>query len=409
MSRRILFWGMNYAPEPIGIGKYSSELAEYLVDAGMAVEVVTAVPHYPGWSVHDGYRNRYRSGDINGVRITHCPLYLSQRMRGLVRAITPITFALTSAPVFLWRAMRQRPDVIFCVEPTLFAAPLALAVAKLAGIRTVMHVQDLEVDAAFAVGHLKGGVLRRLAEAFEGGMLRSFDTVVTISFKMRDKLRQKGVKPEKMVVIRNWVDTNDIHPMMGPSPLRAEYGIADDSFVVLYAGNVGVKQGLGLIPDIAETLKAHRDITFVIAGEGPEKNDLQARCREMDNVRFLPLQPKERLCALLSMADLHLLPQMKDIADLVLPSKLGGMLASGRACAVMADPGTELFEFLNGSAVLIPSGDVDQCASAILRVKRKDVTYSAEGNAGLLKMLDAKSILPFFASVIESGREKCGS
>ena len=151
---RIVVYGMNYAPEMAGVGRYTGEIAEYLAETGADVTVVTTQPHYPGWQVLDGYANRYSSAMENGVRVIRSPLLLRKRMGGIWRLIAPLSFAAASAPVIFWQIIRRRPDVVFCVEPTLFAAPLAQLAAKLVGARTVLHVQDLEVDAAFAVGHL---------------------------------------------------------------------------------------------------------------------------------------------------------------------------------------------------------------------------------------------------------------
>ncbi|MDR3414427.1 MAG: WcaI family glycosyltransferase [Formivibrio sp.] len=368
-SRRVLLYSMNFTPEPIGIGKYSGELAEYLSASGYQVEVVAAVPHYPGWQIFKKHRNWWRTETNNGVRISRCPLYVCRNMRGLSRVLCPISFALSSAITVIWRVLVFRPATIMCVEPTLFAAPAALLASALTGARTVLHVQDLEIDAAFAVAHLRGKWLRRLAEAYERLVMKSFDQVVTISLKMRDLIRGKGVKPERLSVVRNWVDTNEIKPMACPSPFRAELGIPDSTFVVLYSGNLGLKQGLEIIPEIAAKLVEHKDILFLLFGDGPEKAGLIEKSKSLPNLRVYPLQPRERLSALLNLADAHILTQRQGTTDLVLPSKLGGMLASGRHCIVMADAGTELHEFLQGAAILLKPGNIEECSEVILHLR----------------------------------------
>ncbi|WJH39659.1 hypothetical protein N7E02_23295 [Aliirhizobium terrae] len=153
-SGGVIVYGMNYAPEVAGVGKYTGEIAEHLASEGMVVTVVSTPPHYPGWSVQPGYRNSYSTAIEKGVRVLRTPLILRKKMGGIWRLIAPLSFALTSAPVVFWQILRRRPDTVFCVEPTLFASPVAQLAAKLVGARTLLHVQDLEVDAAFAVGHL---------------------------------------------------------------------------------------------------------------------------------------------------------------------------------------------------------------------------------------------------------------
>jgi colanic acid biosynthesis glycosyl transferase WcaI len=293
-----------------------------------------------------------------------------------------------------WQILRQRPDTVFCVEPTLFAAPVAQLAARLIGAKTVLHVQDLEVDAAFAVGHLGAlGFLKTFGYAFERSTLKRFDKVITISNRMAEKLVQKGVKSQNMALVRNWVDISHIYPMTEESPYRAELGFTEDDFVVLYSGNIGAKQGLTVLLDAAEKLQAEANIHFVIAGEGPLKDDLQARYGALPNLRFLPFQPYSRLNEFLNMADLHALPQDKGAADLVLPSKLGGILASGRGLIVTADSETELAEFLGNSAILVPPGEAGLFSEAIRKLAMSPQVYNNSSRVALAGSLSRNTEL----------------
>ncbi|MBP1851358.1 WcaI family glycosyltransferase [Rhizobium halophytocola] len=364
----VVVYGMNFAPEMAGVGRYTGEIAEYMAEGGARVVAVTTPPHYPGWRVRNDFANRYSAGEEGGVRVIRVPLMLREKMGGIWRLLAPLSFAVASAPVVIWQILRWRPQVVFCVEPTLFAAPAAQFAAWLSGSRTVLHVQDLEVDAAFAVGHLKGGAwLRKLGFVFERFALGRFGRIVTISSRMAEKIASKGVRPERISIVRNWVDLSYIFPLKGESPYRAELGYQPDHFVVLYSGNIGAKQGLNILLDAADRLQHEPRLKFVVAGEGPAKSELMQRYAHLANVRFLPFQPYERLNEFLSMADLHALPQEKGAADLVLPSKLGGMLASGKQIVVTADPGTELADFLGDLAYMTPPGDGTALAEAIVR------------------------------------------
>lgn len=405
-KKSIVIYGMNYAPEIAGVGKYTGEIAEHLADTGMDVTVVTTPPHYPGWKVHPGYGNRYSSVSEKGVRIVRVPLFLRQKMKGIWRLVAPLSFALTSAPVIVWQILRRRPDVVFCVEPTLFAAPAAQLAARLTGTQIVLHVQDLEVDAAFAVGHLGARIwLKKLGYAFERATLGRFDRVVTISNRMAEKLVEKGLAEEKISIVRNWVDLSHIYPMDEVSPYRTEFGFADDDFVVLYSGNIGAKQGLNVLLDAAERLKDDAHIHFVIAGEGPVKAELQARYAHLENLRFLPFQPYARLNEFLNMPDLHVLPQERGAADLVLPSKLGGMLASGKPILVTADEGTELAEFLGGAAIITPPGDQTSLSAGILKAVREMRTHDPAAQLDRSLVLGKREALISFAGAI--GKAGC--
>jgi colanic acid biosynthesis glycosyl transferase WcaI len=388
-GKRIIVYGMNFSPEIAGVGKYTGEIAEYLNGQKADVTVVTTPPHYPGWAVKDGYGNNYSSETKNGMKIFRVPLFLKENMGGIWRLIAPMSFAATSAPVILWQIIRQRPDFIICVEPTLFAAPLAILAAKAVGARTVLHVQDLEVDAAFAVGHLKSiEFLKKAAFMFEKLTLKGFDRIITISDRMAEKLAEKTGNPAQVAIVRNWVDLEHIYPLGRTSDYRKELGYADDDFIVLYSGNIGAKQGLDTLLEAASRLEdSSRKIKFVIAGEGPAKKTLAAKYGHLANVNFLPFQPYEKFNEFMNLANLHALPQDRGAADLVLPSKLGGMLASGAPVVVTADLGTELANFLGDSALITPPGDSDALAKAIQNASKGDREEYKDRRADLSRKL----------------------
>ncbi len=152
---------------------------------------------------------------------------------------------------------------------------------------------------------------------------------------------------------------NAITPSKSPSPYRDELGIAKDAVVALYSGSMAGKQGLELIPASARALEAQiPNLVFVICGEGVAKPGLARDCAGLSNVRMLPLQPAARLGELLGMADIHLLPQHSEAADLVMPSKLTGMLSSGRPVLATANAGTEIARVVTGLGLVVPPGDV---------------------------------------------------
>ena len=384
-SGSIFIYGINYAPEVTGVGRYTADIAQYLAEKDSVVEVVTAAPHYPGWKIHSGFKNRFSKAVERSVLVWRCPLILREKSVGIWRLVPPLSFAILSAPLAAWRILRQRPTTVLCIEPTLLTAPIALMAAKLVGAKTVLHIQDLEFDAAFAVGHLRSQVLQRIAAGVERLILRHFDTIITISRQMRERILSKKVDPARVKVVRNWVDLDKIKPMNLPSSYRKELGFSVSDFVVLYAGNIGPKQALPVLLEAADQLNAHSDIKFVLAGDGPEKERLIAQFGGLPNVHFLSVQPEDSLCDLLNLPNVHVLPAQKGTADLVLPSKLGGMLASGKPSIVLAEPRSELHEFLEGCAFLFPPGDSTVLAKAILELYQKpdisgDLQWSAKVN-----------------------------
>nr|WP_315203230.1 glycosyltransferase WbuB [uncultured Albidiferax sp.] len=407
---KILLYGINFAPELTGIGKYTGEMAAWLAARGHQVRVITAPPYYPAWQVSPGYSaSRYTTEQWQGVTVLRTPLWVPAKPGGAKRLLHLASFALGSLPVLL-RQWFWRPDVVWVVEPPLFCAPAAAVLARLAGGKAWLHIQDYEVDAAFDLGLLKGAALRRCVVAAEGWLMRRFHRVSTISGRMLGRAQAKGVDAARLVSFPNWVDISAIQPLRGPSPYRAELGIAADAVVALYSGNMGGKQGLEILAEAARLLgtsdraaqgaESGPPVQFVLCGNGAGRADLVARCQGLANVLFLDLQPMERLGDLLGLADIHLLPQRADAADLVMPSKLTGMLASGRAVVATAHPHTELGRVVaQHCGVVVPPEDAAALAQAIRTLaadapRRAQLGTSARAYA--LAELDRDAVLARF-------------
>lgn len=382
---KLLVYGINFAPELTGIGKYTGEMAQWLAHAGHEVRVITAPPYYPAWRVQDGHSARqYRVERWQGVQVIRTPLWVPRQPGGLKRLLHLGSFALASLPALIAQ-WRWKPDVVWVVEPPLMCAPAAVAFAALRGAGTWLHIQDYEVDAAFDLGLIKGHTLRRAVQRAERWLMRRFDRVSTISGRMVDRARDKGVAPERVVLFPNWVDIGGIAPLAAPSPYRTELGLAPDALVALYSGNMGNKQGLEVLAEVARLLSNEPRIQFVLGGSGSGRADLQARCAGLPNVRFLDLQPLERLNDWLGLADVHLLPQRADAADLVMPSKLTGMLASGRAVLATAMPGTELSRVVTDDAacgLVVPPENPAAMAEALRALAADPARRAAMGASG---------------------------
>jgi colanic acid biosynthesis glycosyl transferase WcaI len=365
---RILLYSVNFAPEPTGIGKYSGEMAEWLVEQGHSVRVVAAPPYYPAWKVDPAYaRPLYRREQWRGVDIWRAPLWVPKTPGGFARLLHLVSFAFSSFPLML-RQVSWRPHLVLTVAPAFMCAPAGLLTARLCGAESWLHLQDFEVDLAFRMGILKGRLLERLVLRMERWVLRRFDSVSSISSRMVELLLSKGVEFKRTHYFPNWVDISAIKPTVERGNYRRQLGIAENAVVVLFSGSLGGKQGLMVIPEVAALLAARHDIVFLVCGDGVMKPQLQAATTNSSNVRYLPLQPLERLGELLSTADMHLLPQSSDAADLVLPSKLSGMLASGRPVIATCHSGTELDAVVSKCGLVVQPQDAQALAAAICKL-----------------------------------------
>lgn len=366
---RVLVVGINYAPDLIGVAKYNTELCESFVAMGHEVRVVTAPPYYPDWEIPAGYQSRwYRRQNLNNVDIIRAPIYVPKRPSGMKRLLHHASFLLSAALPVMSAALRWHPDLVLAVAPSLLSAPIGALAARACGAISWLHIQDLEIDAAFELGLLQDNrKFRYVMFGLELNILRVFDRVSTISSGMMQRLRQKGLASDSLFELQNWVDTDVIAPASNQTRLRCDLGLKPDDVVALYSGAMSNKQGLELIIEAAHATSTHNpSLQFVLCGNGPAKSGLIQMAAGASNVRFVDLQPTNRLPELLNTADIHLLPQKAKISDLVLPSKLGGMLASGRPIVAMADPGTSLALEAKDAGLVVPPGDAQALAAATM-------------------------------------------
>jgi len=393
---RILVYGLNYAPELTGIGKYTGEMAAWLAERGHDVRVVAAPPYYPAWRIREDYRGTlYRTERVPGQPVVYrTPLYVPERPTGIKRMAHLFSFMLGSIPVML-REMFRKPQIVFTVEPTFFGAPLALFVAKTAGAACWLHVQDFEVDAAFDLGLLPAeGPVHDVALRLESYFTLAFDRISTISTKMVERACAKGVPAGGALLFPNWVDVEAIHPLdpleNHENPIRRELAALvpgiENKIVLLYSGNMGAKQGLELLAPLAEAFAPggeHHDphVHFLFCGDGAFRPQLEALVAHCPNVTLLPLQPVDRLNDLLNMADIHLLPQRAGAADLVMPSRLTGMFASGRPVIATADPGTQVAQMVEGRGLVVPAEDTAALHAAVSRLAEDEELRLSLGRA----------------------------
>lgn len=380
----LLLLGLNYAPEPVGIGPYTTGLATALAARGHRVSVVAGTPYYPQWKLFEGFANRRSTSTEDGVEITRVPHYIPAEPSGPRRILHHVTFAASALGPSLAIA-GGRPDLVFTVAPSLIAVPVAALAARRAGAPLWLHVQDFEVEAAFATGLLdEASWVARLGYAVEDLILRRADFASSISPQMCAKLIAKGFAPDQVCELRNWSNASFDFAAADSGQYRREWGLGNRK-VVLYSGNIANKQGLEIVIEAARWLAHRKDLIFVICGEGPNRANLMAQAEGLTNIQFHDLQPAARMADFLSLAAVHVLPQIVGAADLVLPSKLTNILASGRPVVATAQPETGLYNEVDGCGICTPPGKTKPLAEAIARLVDEPELAQRLGAAGRLR------------------------
>ena len=198
-------------------------------------------------------------------------------------------------------------------------------------------------------------------------------------------VRALGVPDSKMPLIYDWVDTNLIRPLCRNTAFARENGL-QEKFVVLYAGNLGMSQGLESVLDCAERLRTFPDIVFAFVGDGKARSHLMesAKERELSNARFLDYQPRERLPEILGMASASLVTLRKGVGLNSLPSKCFSILASGRPIIASVDEESETFQLVrrSGGGLCVPPEAPDRLSEAILRLRNDPALWEQSGRLG---------------------------
>jgi len=397
---RILIYGLNFSPELAGIGKYTGELAENLALNKNSIKIITSLPYYPDWKISAHYSSYFYSKEIiqQNLAVFRCPLYVPKQPSGIKRIIHLASFVLTSFPILLSNIF-WKPKVILIVEPAFFCLLPSILLSKLTGAKLWLHIQDFEIDAAFNLGLIKNNLLKRVLLKVESYLMSKCDRVSTISQNMLKLANNKGVKDSRLIFFPNWADLHLKATSQHINMLYKTLRIQKKHMVVLYSGNMGNKQGLELLVDAASGLRNYKDIIFIFCGEGSEKFKLIQQCSHLTNVRFSELLPLNVFPSLLHIADIHLLPQRENVADLVMPSKLTGMLASGRAVVAVAKASSEVAKAVKGNGIVVPPASSKKFCDAILRlVNDRELRLKLGKNARqyALNHLDKNKILRQF-------------
>ena len=263
---RLILLGINYPPEGTGIAPYNAMLAEWLAEHGWEVEVVTSFPYYPGWEkLPEDARKVYRREVMNGVTVHRVWHYVPKSVTALKRMVHEASFIATAT---LRLFTLRRADILFVISPPLPLGVPAAVYRYLRGVPTVFHVQDLQPDAAVGLGMLRPGPLTNFLYRLESLAYRKATRVSGISPGMIDVFRKKGVEDAKTLFFPNPVEIPDPTQIPSRGKFREAHGISPDAFLVSYSGNLGVKQGLWQIIEVAACLRQESTVRFVICGDG---------------------------------------------------------------------------------------------------------------------------------------------
>ncbi len=378
---KIALMGINYAPEPTGIAPYTTGLASALAARGHEVNVFTGYPHYPDWRLATGAAPVRSVDRLDGVyvhRLRHpVPKHFSLLRRGVMELVFGLQL-ITSR----WGS----PDVVIFVTPPLLAAALGVVRARLMPHRPGVGVLVQDI---YSRGIAETGVVRglpsRLVRAVESSTMGMADGVSTIHAGFtRDLTKNLRVDPARVRENRNWthVETAD---HVASRTFRNARGWTSDEVVVLHAGNMGYKQGLGNVVDAAKLADENQvPVRFVLLGDGNQREVLEKEAIGIEALEFIDTLPEVDFPAALGAADVLLVNERPGVAQMSVPSKLTSYFKAGKPVLAAVDSTGYAAEEIKaaGAGICVPAARPDLLLAHAFQLGKNRELAASLGESG---------------------------
>jgi colanic acid biosynthesis glycosyl transferase WcaI len=335
----ILFLTDNFPPEGNAIASRVYERALYWIDAGHKVTVITSVPNFPEGKVYAGYKNKfYQTETMNGIRVVRIKTFIAKNKGFMLRTLDFLSYLF---PALSAGVCQPKPDVIAATTPQLFVGLTGVLLKIFRRVPFVLEVADIWPASIVSVGAMDKNILIRALEKLELFLYRHATEIVVLTPAFKTNLTARGIPAEKITVVINGVDTRQFSPLQKNAALKNECGIAPDQFVVGYLGTHGMAHGLINVLHTAAQIN-HKNILFLFVGAGAERAELitYAETHQLDNVKFIPTQPKNRMPEFWSICDVSLIHLKNDpVFAEVIPSKIFESMGMGLPILLAAPEG----------------------------------------------------------------------
>jgi colanic acid biosynthesis glycosyl transferase WcaI len=347
------------------------QLASRLAHAGHHVTVVAPFPNRPGGRLHEGFRRSLRRIETNGngYKLVRCATWLlGQRRRTIDRLLENFTFGLSAS----WAAWREaRPDAMLVETWPLFGVTFPALLARWWRIPFLYYVKDVYPEAAEKTTHISdNGLIARFCRSWDRRLCLASRKVIVISEGMRDLMaRSRGLSNDRFAVIPDWIDPDEFVPQPIDNAWRREQNIPNGTFVAMFGGTLGYVSGVEILVEVARLLRERREMSIVCIGEGIRKQQMMEQCRSLglENICFLPFQPRERIAEVQGAANVTVLTMRPGYSDASIPSKLISYFASGRPVICSAPSGSAVSQIMSrsGAGVVVEPGNAAALARAI--------------------------------------------
>lgn len=358
----------QYFPPEVGAPQNRIyELAKLLVKRGHEVTVLTGMPNYPAYEIFDGYKGKIiHKEEMEGIKVVRTWLYVTKNTGFIPRLMNYFSFTFSS--VLLGSFLVGRQDIVITESPPLFLGASGYILSKLKRAKFIFNVSDLWPESAVKLGVLKNQLLIRLSTWLEEFSYRKSQLITGQTQGIIDDIERRGYK--HTFLLTNGTDTKFFTPENRSEELRKEWNISD-KFAVVYAGIIGIAQGLDIILEAADLLKENRKIQFLLIGEGPEKKRLMEKADKMGltNISFIPLQEKKKMPKIIASMDATIVPLKRlELFKGALPSKMFEALASELPIILAVEGEAQRLIERSGGGICVEPENAKEVAEAVLKL-----------------------------------------
>ncbi|MEL7096317.1 MAG: glycosyltransferase family 4 protein [Pseudomonadota bacterium] len=360
----IIFVNRFYAPDISATAQILTDVAESLASQGKEVIVYTSRSSY------DNKSSFAQTDQIKGVAVRRVWSTSFGRNSAIGRSIDYLSFYLTITLTLLI-ALRKTDLLIAKTDPPMLSVPLSV-VASLKGAMLVNWLQDVFPEVAIELGvGSSWSFFAKLLKGFRNQSLRRAEMNVVIGVRMAEAIAEMGVPRERIKIIENFVNDEQITPSSEQAPeLRREWGLADSDFIVGYSGNLGRAHDLQTILSTASELRDFHQIKFLFVGSGflHQKLKREIEAQNLNNVLLKPYQPRERLPESLALPDLHWAALNPLLEGYMVPSKVYGVLSAGRPLLMIGDRDGEIGRLVDefNFGICVSPNDIQRAKEFIL-------------------------------------------
>ncbi len=385
---RVLLINQVYYPDHAATAQHADDLARHLVRAGHEVHVIASRSIYGSKGA-----TLAKYEEVDGVKVHRVGRSLFGKAGILARAAD---FAVFYVLAMLKALTIRRCDVSVCFTTPPFISLVGWVLRTIRGTKFVYWVMDMYPDVPVVCGVMKERALStRFFEAVDRFCLKRADRVVVLGRCMRERVLAKGADPAKVEHIGVWSDQSEVKPIAREGNEYTERWGLEDKFVVMYSGNFGLAHDVRTMLEAAERLRADERFRFLFVGGGKKKAEVERFVEErgLMNAVVDGYQPREKLDQSLSCADVHLATMIPGAEGVIVPCKLFGIMAAGRATVFIGSPKSELARVLDehGCGVVVEPGDVDGLVAALKSMADEPERVDEMGNRARTALSDAYS------------------